>query len=276
MKFLRIGAIGQEKPAVLHTDTAYDLSPLIADFTPAVLSNLANLDIDVNKLEQLSLNQRIGSCVPTPSKFICIGLNYADHALETGATPPNEPIIFFKAPSALCGPNDNVEIPRTSQKTDWEVELGVVIGKPAKYVDEAAALNHVAGVCMINDVSERAFQTERGGQWVKGKSHDTFAPTGPYLVPLGEIADVANLAMELRVDGVVKQASNTNQMIFKPATIISYLSQFMTLLPGDIISTGTPAGVGLGMSPQQFLQAGQTIELSIAGLGKQKQRTVAA
>ncbi len=221
--------------------------------------------------------ERIGACVPRPGKFICVGLNYADHAKETGKAPPEEPILFMKATSAVVGPNDDVEIPRGSKKADWEVELGVVIGTRAKYVSEADALNHVAGYCVVNDVSERAFQSERGGQWTKGKSHDTFGPTGPWLVTRDEVADPQNLALWLDVDGVRRQTGNTNTMIFGVAHLVSYISQFMTLEPGDVIATGTPPGVGMGIKPEPvFLKPGQVMTLGIEGLGEQRQQTVEA
>ena len=220
---------------------------------------------------------RLGPCVGRVGKFICIGLNYADHAAETGAAIPKEPILFMKATSAIAGPNDPVIIPRNSLKTDWEVELGVVIGSEARYASEADAMSHVAGYCLINDISERAFQTERGGQWVKGKSADSFGPIGPWLVTRDEIADPQSLAMWLSVDGVMRQNGSTRTMIFGVSTLVSYISQFMSLQPGDIISTGTPPGVGLGIKPEPvFLRPGQTIRLGVAGLGEQTQVTEAA
>ncbi|MDR6100333.1 2-keto-4-pentenoate hydratase/2-oxohepta-3-ene-1,7-dioic acid hydratase in catechol pathway [Agrobacterium larrymoorei] len=280
MKLLRYGPAGAEKPAFLAQDgTVRDLSGVIADFTGDVLSDagLARLAaIDPASLPQVSV-ERIGACVPRPGKFICVGLNYADHAKETGKAPPEEPILFMKATSAVVGPNDDVEIPRGSKKADWEVELGVVIGTRAKYVSEADALNHVAGYCVVNDVSERAFQSERGGQWTKGKSHDTFGPTGPWLVTRDEVADPQNLALWLDVDGVRRQTGNTNTMIFGVAHLVSYISQFMTLEPGDVIATGTPPGVGMGIKPEPvFLKPGQVMTLGIEGLGEQRQQTVEA
>ena len=218
----------------------------------------------------------MGPCVARSGKFICVGLNYADHAAETGAAIPEEPILFMKATSAITGPNDNVIIPRKSKKTDWEVELGVVIGDEARYVSEADAMKHVAGYCLINDVSEREFQAERGGQWTKGKSADSFGPIGPWVVTRDEIADPQNLKMWLSVDGVMRQNGSTKTMIFGVAFLVHYISQFMSLQPGDIISTGTPPGVGLGMKPPVFLKAGQTIRLGIEGLGEQTQLTVDA
>ncbi|MDP9574102.1 UNVERIFIED_ORG: ureidoglycolate lyase [Agrobacterium larrymoorei] len=280
MKLLRYGPAGAEKPAIVAKDgTIRDLSGVIADFTGEVLSDagLARLAaIELATLPQVSVD-RIGACVPRPGKFICVGLNYADHAKETGKAPPEEPILFMKAASAVVGPNDDVEIPRGSKKADWEVELGVVIGTRAKYVSEADALNHVAGYCVVNDVSERAFQSERGGQWTKGKSHDTFGPTGPWLVTRDEVADPQNLALWLDVDGVRRQTGNTTTMIFGVAHLVSYISQFMTLEPGDVIATGTPPGVGMGIKPEPvFLKPGQVMTLGIEGLGEQRQQTVEA
>ena len=280
MKLLRYGPAGTEKPALVANDGSIrDLSGVIADFTGEALSDagLARLAaIDPATLPQVSV-ERIGACVPRPGKFICVGLNYADHAKETGKAPPEEPILFMKATSAVVGPNDDVEIPRGSKKADWEVELGVVIGTRAKYVSEANALNHVAGYCVVNDVSERAFQSERGGQWTKGKSHDTFGPTGPWLVTHDEVADPQNLALWLDVDGVRRQTGNTNTMIFGVAHLVSYISQFMTLEPGDVIATGTPPGVGMGIKPEPvFLKPGQIMTLGIDGLGEQRQQTVEA
>ncbi|KQR36320.1 2-hydroxyhepta-2,4-diene-1,7-dioate isomerase [Rhizobium sp. Leaf155] len=280
MKLLRYGPAGAEKPAIAAQDgTVRDLSGVIADFTGEALSDagLARLAaIELATLPQVSVD-RIGACVPRPGKFICVGLNYADHAKETGKAPPEEPILFMKATSAVVGPNDEVEIPRGSKKADWEVELGVVIGTRAKYVSEADALNHVAGYCVVNDVSERAFQSERGGQWTKGKSHDTFGPTGPWLVTRDEVADPQNLALWLDVDGVRRQTGNTNTMIFGVAHLVSYISQFMTLEPGDVIATGTPPGVGMGIKPEPvFLKPGQVMTLGIEGLGEQRQQTVEA
>jgi len=280
MKLLRCGPAGAEKPAIVAQDgTVRDLSGVIADFTGETLSDagLARLAaIELATLPQVSVD-RIGACVPRPGKFICVGLNYADHAKETGKAPPEEPILFMKATSAVVGPNDEVEIPRGSKKADWEVELGVVIGTRAKYVSEADALSHVAGYCVVNDVSERAFQSERGGQWTKGKSHDTFGPTGPWLVTRDEVADPQSLALWLDVDGVRRQTGNTNTMIFGVAHLVSYISQFMTLEPGDVIATGTPPGVGMGIRPEPvFLKPGQVMTLGIEGLGEQRQQTVEA
>lgn len=279
MKLLRFGEPGAEKPGMLDADGAIrDLSGVVADIAGDVLSDagLARIAaIDPASLPKVGGNPRLGPCVAGTGKFICIGLNYSDHAAETGAKVPPEPIIFMKATSAIVGPNDDVAIPRGSEKTDWEVELGVVIGTHAKYVSEADALKHVAGYCVINDVSERAFQAERAGQWTKGKSCDTFGPTGPWLVTRDEIADPQALPMWLSVNGEKVQNGSTATMVYGVVHLVSYLSQFMSLHPGDIISTGTPPGVGLGMKPPRFLKAGDVMELGIAGLGQQKQRVIA-
>ncbi|BCG86990.1 2-hydroxyhepta-2,4-diene-1,7-dioate isomerase [Mesorhizobium sp. 113-3-9] len=280
MKLLRFGPAGQEKPALLDGQGRLrDLSGVIDDIAGDALGDdaLARLGaIEPATLPLVEGNPRIGACVGKVGKMICVGLNYADHARETGKEPPAEPILFMKATTALCGPDDDIEIPRGSQKTDWEVELGVVIGKRAKYVDEAEALGHVAGYCVVNDVSERAFQSERGGQWTKGKSHDTFGPIGPWLVTRDEIADPQAIDLWLEVDGISRQNGSTKTMIFGVAHLVSYISQFMTLEPGDIIATGTPPGVGLGQKPPLFLKVGQTMRLGVAGLGIQTQRTIAA
>lgn len=280
MKLMRVGPLGQEKPALLDAaGQMRDLSAHVDDIAGAALSpeGLARLAaLDPDSLPLIEGTPRIGACVGAVGKFLCIGLNYADHARETGKEPPEEPVVFAKATSAICGPDDDVEIPRGSEKTDWEVELGVVIGSRAKYVSEAEAMDHVAGYCLINDLSERAFQSERGGQWTKGKSHDTFGPIGPWLVTRDEIADVQSLSMWLDVDGVRRQTGTTATMIFGVAHLVSYLSQFMTLLPGDVISTGTPPGVGLGMKPPVYLRAGQVVTLGIEGLGTQRQRMIPA
>ncbi len=280
MKLARYGAPGAERPALADTGGALrDISSIVRDIDGALFASgeLERLrGLDIASLPVIPQNTRIGPCVSGVGKFICVGLNYADHARETGKEPPAEPILFMKATSAIVGPNDDVEIPKGSEKADWEVELGVVIGKRAKYVSEAAALEHVAGYCLVNDVSERAFQSERGGQWTKGKSHDTFGPIGPWLVTRDEIADPQNLDLWLDVDGVRRQTGNTRTMIFGVAHLVSYISQFMTLEPGDIIATGTPPGVGLGFKPPIFLSAGQTMRLGIAGLGEQQQHTIAA
>lgn len=278
MKLLRVGQPGQEKPAILDQDgKARDLSAHVKDIggeaiSPEGLKAIAALD--PSTLPLLG-DERIGACVSGTGKFICIGLNFSDHAAETGAQVPSEPVIFMKATSAIVGPNDDVIIPRGSEKTDWEVELGVVIGKTAKYVSEANAMDYVAGYCVSHDVSERAFQTERQGQWTKGKSCDTFGPVGPWLVTKDEVADPQNLGMWLKVNGETMQNGSSKTMVYGVAHVVSYLSQFMSLHPGDIISTGTPPGVGLGMKPPRFLKAGDVVELGIEGLGTQKQTFVA-
>jgi 2-keto-4-pentenoate hydratase/2-oxohepta-3-ene-1,7-dioic acid hydratase in catechol pathway len=273
MKLLRYGPQGQERPGLLAADgTIRDLSAHVTDLTPATLTDLDRLGtIDPAGLPVVSGNPRLGPCVAGTGKFICIGLNYADHAAESGLQVPPEPVIFMKATSAICGPNDPILIPRTSEKTDWEVELGVVIGKRAKYVTKAEALNHVAGYCVINDVSERAFQTERAGQWTKGKSCDNFGQTGPWLVTRDEVPDPQNLSMWLKVNGQTMQNGSTRTMVYGVAHVVSYLSQFFTLHPGDIISTGTPPGVGMGMKPPRYLTLGDVVELGIEGLGSQRQ-----
>ncbi|SFB33593.1 2-keto-4-pentenoate hydratase/2-oxohepta-3-ene-1,7-dioic acid hydratase (catechol pathway) [Rhizobium sp. NFR07] len=275
MKFLRYGAPGAEKPGILDADGKIrDLSAHVADLSGAALAPdaLATLGaIDVNSLPVVEGASRLGPCVAGTGKFICIGLNYSDHAAETGATVPPEPIIFMKASSAIVGPNDDVTIPRGSEKTDWEVELAVVIGKTAKYVTEAEALEYVAGYCVTNDVSERAFQTERSGQWTKGKSCDTFGPMGPWLVTKDEVPDPQNLGMWLTVNGEKMQDGSSKTMVYGIAFLVSYLSQFMSLHPGDVISTGTPPGVGMGLKPPRYLKNGDVVELGIEGLGTQKQ-----
>jgi 2-keto-4-pentenoate hydratase/2-oxohepta-3-ene-1,7-dioic acid hydratase in catechol pathway len=278
MKLLRYGSPGHEKPGLLDAEGAIrDLSTHVDDIAGDVLlpDSLARLKaLDAASLPRVEGNPRIGACVGGTGKFICIGLNYSDHAAETGATVPPEPIIFMKATSAITGPNDTIEIPRDSIKTDWEVELGVVIGKTAKYVTEADAMNHVAGYCVVNDVSERAFQAERQGQWTKGKSADTFGPTGPWLVTTDEIADPQSLPMWLEVNGHRYQNGSTVTMVYGVRYLVSYLSQFMSLQPGDIISTGTPPGVGLGQKPPVYLKAGDVVTLGIEGLGQQRQNVV--
>ena len=281
MKLLRYGPKGREKPGILDKDGKIrDLSAHVPD-----VAGTALLPDSVKKLAALnpaelplaSGDLRIGPCVGKIGKFVCIGLNYADHAAETGAPIPKEPIIFMKATSAVVGPNDEVEIPRGSQKTDWEVELGVISGKNAKYVPENHAMDYVAGYCVINDVSEREYQIERGGQWDKGKGCDTFGPTGPWLVTKDEVPDPQNLAMWLEVDGKRYQNGSTKTMIFNVPKLVSYLSHFMSLQPGDVISTGTPPGVGMGQKPNPiYLKAGQTMRLGIAGLGEQQQKLVQA
>jgi ureidoglycolate lyase len=281
MKLVRYGPAGAEKPGIVDANGKLrDLSGIIQDvagetLTPVGLEKLRS--IGTGTLPEVRNSERIGPCVGKVGKFICVGLNYADHAKESGAEMPKEPVLFMKATSAICGPNDDVIIPRNSRKTDWEVELGVVIGQETRYVEKKDALRHVAGYCVINDLSEREFQLERGGQWVKGKSADTFGPMGPWLVTRDEIADPQNLALWLEVDGHRYQNGTTATMIFGVADLVSYISQFMSLQAGDIISTGTPAGVGLGQKPQPiYLKPGQTMRLGIAGLGEQKQRLVAA
>jgi 2-keto-4-pentenoate hydratase/2-oxohepta-3-ene-1,7-dioic acid hydratase in catechol pathway len=277
MKLARIGAPGAETLAAVDADGNYrDLSAAFADLTPELLANPEPLvALDLASLPIVT-PARIGPCVGAVGKFICIGLNYSDHAAESGMPVPDEPILFMKANSAICGPNDAVIIPRGSKKADWEVELGVVIGKEARYITEAEAMDHVAGYCVINDVSERAFQIERGGQWVKGKSADTFGPIGPWLVTRDEVPDPQKLSMWLEVDGHRYQDGSTATMVFGVAHLVSYISQFMSLQPGDIISTGTPPGVGLGQKPPVYLKPGQTMRLGIEGLGEQQQKTVAA
>lgn len=280
MKLLRYGTRGQEKPGMLDADGRLrDLSGAVADLAGDALSpgSLARLRaLDPTALPLVEGTPRIGACVGNIGKFVCIGLNYADHAAESGMAIPAEPVIFNKWTSAVCGPDDDVEIPRGSQKTDWEVELGVVIGKPGRYIDEADAMDHVAGYCVVNDVSERAFQLEGTGTWDKGKGCDTFGPIGPWLVTADEIADPHALRIWLEVDGHRYQDSNTKQMVFRIPHLVSYLSRFMSLQAGDVISTGTPPGVGLGLKPPVYLRAGQKMRLGIDGLGEQNQRTVAA
>jgi 2-keto-4-pentenoate hydratase/2-oxohepta-3-ene-1,7-dioic acid hydratase in catechol pathway len=279
MKLLRHGPLGQEKPGILAADgTIRDLSGHVNDIGGDALSDasLASLaKIDTASLPVVDATTRLGACVAGTGKFICIGLNYADHAAESGMAVPPEPVIFMKATSAICGPNDPVIIPRGSEKTDWEVELGVIIGTKCKYVTEADAMNYVAGYCVSNDVSERAFQTERAGQWTKGKSCDNFGQIGPYLVTRDEVADPQSLGMWLTVNGKKMQNGSTKTMVYGVAHVVAYLSQFMTLHPGDVISTGTPPGVGMGMKPPQYLKTGDVIELSIEGLGQQRQDVIA-
>jgi 2,4-diketo-3-deoxy-L-fuconate hydrolase len=279
MKLLRYGAAGAEKPGLLDTDGQLrDLSGVVDDIAGDTLgdASIAKLrDVDPASLPLVEGSPRLGACVGQVGKFICIGLNYADHAAESGMALPEEPVIFFKATSAICGPDDDVEIPRGSVKSDWEVELGVVIGKHTKYVAVADALDHVSGYCVVNDLSERDFQLHRSGQWVKGKSADTFGPIGPWLVTRDEVADPQNLPMYLAVNGHRSQDGSTKTMHFDVATVISHLSQFMSLQPGDVISTGTPPGVGMGQNPQVYLKPGDKIELGIKGLGVQTQNVVA-
>jgi 2,4-diketo-3-deoxy-L-fuconate hydrolase len=280
MKLVRFGEAGKERPGVLDSDGhVRDLSAHVKDISGDVLSDdsLKHLaEIDPKSLPRLPDGVRLGAPVATPSKFVAIGLNYSDHAAEVGATPPTEPIIFLKAVTSICGPNDAVEKPRGSTKLDWEVELGIIIGKRAKYVDEISAYSYIAGYCLGNDVSERNFQTERQGQWTKGKSHDTFGPLGPWLVTRDEIPNPQNLRMWLDVNGERQQNGTTATMIFTVPTIVSYVSQFMTLLPGDVIITGTPPGVGSGKKPPRFLNVGDVVTLGVDGLGTQRQQIVGA
>ena len=281
MKLIRFGEKGKEKPGILVNNEMYDLSSVVKDYDEHFLASdgLATLAKTINGnisgFPKVPAGARLGSPVARPSKIVCIGLNYADHARETGATPPAEPVIFLKSSTALVGPFDNIVIPKDAVKTDWEVELAVVIGKEASYVEETGAMDYVAGYCLHNDVSEREFQLERGGTWDKGKGCDTFAPVGPWLVTPDEIKDVNNLRLWLKVNGKLLQDGNTSNFIFNIPQVISYTSRFMTLLPGDIISTGTPAGVGLGFDPPVYLKAGDVIELGIDGLGESKQTCVA-
>lgn len=272
MKFLRYGPRGAERPGVLdRAGRLRDLSGVIGDLSGEVLGRLAGLAPDPEALPLVEGAPRIGACVGGVGKFISIGLNYSDHAAETGAKVPPEPVVFLKATSSICGPDDPILLPRGSVKTDWEVELAFVIGKTAKYVSEAEAMDHVAGYCLANDVSEREFQLERSGQWTKGKSCDNFGPIGPWLVTRDEVADPQDLAMWLTVNGKRMQDGSTRTMVYGVAFLVSYLSQFFTLHPGDVISTGTPPGVGLGMKPPQYLKLGDVVELEIAGLGRQRQ-----
>jgi 2,4-didehydro-3-deoxy-L-rhamnonate hydrolase len=279
MKLLRYGNKGSERPAALDSNGKIrDLSGIVPDIAGATLSSesLAKLRaLDLSTLPEVTGSPRIGPCVAGVGKFICIGLNYSDHAAESGMAVPAEPVVFMKATSAIVGPNDNVMIPRDSLKTDWEVELGIVIGKEARYVEMNDALSYVAGYCTVNDVSERAFQIEGTGQWVKGKSADTFGPIGPWLVTSDEVPDPQNLNLWLEVDGHRYQNGNTSKMVFGVAHLVSYLSRFMSLQPGDIISTGTPPGVGLGQKPPIYLRPGQVMKLGVQGLGEQTQKVVA-
>lgn len=279
MKLIRFGKEGQEKPGIHLEGKNYDLSAFIKDYDESFfeqngLQKLAGI-VNEEKLPLVEDGQRIGSPIARPSKILCIGLNYAKHAKETGAAIPTEPILFLKSTSSLTGPFDNIIIPKNSEKTDWEVELGVVIGKKASYVSEAEAMDYVAGYVLHNDVSERAFQLERGGTWDKGKGCDSFAPLGPWLVTKDEIPNPHQLRLWLSVNGKMMQDSNTDDLIFNIAQLISYSSEFMTLLPGDVISTGTPAGVGLGFSPNIYLKPGDVVELGIDGLGSSKQTAIA-
>jgi 2-keto-4-pentenoate hydratase/2-oxohepta-3-ene-1,7-dioic acid hydratase in catechol pathway len=279
MKLVRIGETGKERPALLEDGRLRDLGGLISDvggdaLMPETLSKL--LALDPRTLPLIGGSPRIGPCVGSVGKVVCVGLNYRDHAVEANMLIPSEPILFLKPTSSIVGPNDDVEIPPGAEKTDWEVELGVVIGKPAKYVSLERALDHVAGYCVINDVSERSYQLERGGQWDKGKGCDTFAPIGPWLVTRDEVPDPQALDLWLEVDDERVQAGNTRTMIFDVAHLVSYISRFMSLRSGDVIATGTPPGVGMGHKPPRFLKAGQTVQLGISGLGIQTQRMVSA
>ena len=278
MKLLRVGAKGKEKPAVLDKNGKIrDISSLVEDLNPYCLNfetmNKLNA-VNIENLPELSSSERIGSCITKPGKFVAIGLNYSDHAAETGAKPPSEPIVFMKATSSINGPNDDIEISKDSQKLDWEVELGIVIGKDLKNISEKESEKHILGYCLVNDISEREWQIEKMGQWVKGKSHDTFGPIGPYLVTKDDISDINNLNLSLDINGNRMQTGNSKTMIFNVFYLVSYLSKFMSLQAGDIITTGTPPGVGMGMKPQLFLKAGDKIRLSIDNLGEQNSKVV--
>lgn len=282
MKLIRFGEPGREAPGLLMEDeTRIDVSSVVRDydedfFADGGLSRLKDwLKKNAASAPRVPQSSRLGSPISRPSKIVCIGLNFRDHAKESGMELPKEPVIFFKATTSLVGPNDDLVVPKNAQKVDWEVELAIVIGKKASYIEREDALEHVAGYVLHNDYSERAFQLERGGQWVKGKSADTFAPLGPFLATRDEIPDTKHLAMWLKVNSVLRQRSSTSEMIFDVPTLVSYVSQFMTLLPGDVISTGTPAGVGLGMKPPQYLKAGDVVELGIDQLGQSRQSVVA-
>jgi|TARA_B110000914_G_C15454738_1_gene442772 2-keto-4-pentenoate hydratase/2-oxohepta-3-ene-1,7-dioic acid hydratase in catechol pathway len=278
MKLLRVGQKGKEKPAVLDKEGKIrDISSHVSDLNPEsvnfeTISKLKN--VDFSSLPELSSSERIGSCIAKPGKFVAIGLNYSDHAAETGAEVPSEPIMFMKATSSINGPNDDIEIISGSKKLDWEVELGIVIGKDAKHISESQSQNHILGYCLVNDVSEREWQIEKMGQWVKGKSHDTYGPIGPYLVTKDDVKDVNNLKMSLDLNGKRMQTGNTNTMIFNVDIIVSYVSKFMSLQAGDIITTGTPPGVGMGMKPQLFLKEGDKMSLTIENLGEQNSKVV--
>ena len=279
MKFLRVGKKGNEKPAVLDKDGKIrDISSQVKDLNPDYL-NFETISkfqsFDLSSLPELPSTERIGSCIAKPGKFVAIGLNFSDHAKESNLPVPTEPITFMKATSSINGPNDDIELVSGSKKLDWEVELGIVIGKETKHISENQSQDHILGYCLVNDISEREWQIEKLGQWVKGKSHDTFGPIGPYLVTKDEVADVNNLKMILDVNGKRMQTGNTSTMIFNVNFIVSYLSKYMSLQAGDIITTGTPPGVGMGMKPQQFLKAGDTMKLSIENLGEQNSKVVA-
>ena len=279
MKLLRVGEKGKEKPAIIDGNGKIrDISSHVSDLNPHNLNfeTISKIQsVDTSNLPEISSDQRVGSCITSPGKFVAIGLNYSDHAAEVGADIPKEPIMFMKATSSMCGPNDDVEIVSGSKKLDWEVELGIVIGKEAKHISEDQSQDHILGYCLVNDVSEREWQIEKMGQWVKGKSHDTYGPTGPYLVTKDEIKDINNLKMMLDVNGERMQTGNTSTMIFNVDIIVSYVSKFMSLQPGDIITTGTPPGVGMGRKPQVFLKAGDQMKLSIENLGEQNSKVVA-
>lgn len=281
MKLIRFGDPGKEKPGVLLNDgSRIDLSGVFSDYDEGFFEKgglaalRAWLQSNARGAPHVASSVRLGPPIARPSKIVCIGLNFRDHAAETKAEPPKEPVIFFKATTSLVGPNDSLMIPRNATKVDWEVELAVIIGKKASYVTKSNALSHIAGYALHNDYSERGFQLERGGQWVKGKSADTFAPLGPFLATPEELTDPGNLKMWLKVNGEMRQNSSTSNMIFDVATLVAYVSEFMTLLPGDVISTGTPAGVGLGMKPPQYLKAGDVVDLGIEGLGESRQQVV--
>tara|TARA_Y100000590_G_scaffold470468_1_gene665417 strand:+ start:2486 stop:3328 length:843 start_codon:yes stop_codon:yes gene_type:complete len=280
MKFLRVGSINQEKPAIVDENGLIrDISSLIQDLNNKTINNELIKTIgktDVSKLPILSEKLRVGACISNPQKFIGIGLNYSDHAKETGMKVPNEPIIFMKANSCISGPNDDVLIPKNSKKTDWEIELGIIIGKKTSYITKDKSLDHIFGYCIVNDISEREFQLERSGQWDKGKGCDTFGPIGPYLVTKDEVKNVQNLNLELKLNGKTVQKGNTNKMIFDVMHIVAYLSNFMTLYPGDIITTGTPPGIGMARLPQIFLKPNDEMTLNIDGLGFQKQKVLSS
>ncbi len=279
MKLLRVGNLGQEKPAALDKNGKIrDLSQHIKDLDHSTLNfqTLAKLQkVNLESLPEIPASTRIGSCIAKPGKFLAVGLNYSDHAAETNAEIPKEPIIFNKAANCMVGPNDNIVLPKASKKLDWEIEIAFVIGKHTKYITEKQASDHILGYCMVNDISEREWQIERGGLWDKGKSGDTFGPTGPYLVTKDELKDVQNLSMSLDIDGKRMQTGNTNKMIFNMNFILSYLSNFMSLQPGDIVTTGTPPGVGMGMKPAKYLQVGNKLKLNIESLGEQNSKVVA-
>ena len=278
MKFLRVGSLNKEKPSIIDKNGIIrDLSSIIEDLNPITINQNTIEKIkksDLTKLQEIPKNFRIGACVSNPEKFIGIGLNYSDHAEETGMKPPSEPIIFIKANSCISGPNDNVIIPKNSKKSDWEIELGIVIGKKAQYISEDKSFEYIFGYCIVNDISEREFQIERSGQWDKGKGCDTFGPIGPYLVTKDEIKNVQDLNLELKLNGKIMQKGNTNKMIFDVKYVVSYLSHFMSLYPGDIITTGTPPGVGMARKPQIFLKAGDEMLLTIDELGFQRQKVI--